>query len=384
MPDERSRQWVLTWTGLLTWAAIGLPFSLIWRHALRSGSGPLLIASAVAYAVFGIAYFLVTTRSRFSQDTGRRSFLLVIEIVSALVMTYSARTGFEPIFLVIVAAQLAYCMPIRAALLWAGLQNAALAWIYLHGGASINGVIQILVFVTFQGFALYTGYVAERESAQRMELARLNAELRSTQELLGESSRLAERTRISRDLHDVLGHHLTALSLALEVASHRTEGPGREEVERARSITRLLLADVRGVVSQFREDDSIDLVPALRALAEGIVRPAIRIEIGPDVRIADPAVAEALLRIAQEAVTNAVKHAKAPTLTLSLTNANGEIVFVARDDGLGAAATASRGHGLQGIRERVAEHKGRMLIDTKPGGGFGLEIRIPQASEGTG
>src|ERR1035441_4620479 len=169
----------------------------------------------------------------------------------------------------------------------------------------------------------------------------------------------------------------------LDRQTGRTEGPARADVERARSLTRLLLADFRGVVSQFRENDSIDLVPALRALAEGIVCPAIRIEIGPDVRIANPAVAEALLRIAQEAVTNAVKHSKAPTLSLSLATSNGEIVFSARDDGLGAARPP-RGHGLQGIGERVAEHQGRMLIDTKPGGGFRLEIRIPQPSEGTG
>ncbi|MEO7919768.1 MAG: sensor histidine kinase, partial [Thermoanaerobaculia bacterium] len=277
----------------------------------------------------------------------------------------------------IVAAQLVYCMPVRLALLWAGVQSAGFAFIYLHGHLSLGNVVQILAYLGFQGFALYTGYVAERESRQRLELARLNAELRATQELLGESSRLAERARISRDLHDVLGHHLTALSLALEVASHRTQGAGRDEVERARSLTRLLLADVRAVVSQFREDDSIDLVPALLALAEGIVRPAIRVEIGPGVRIANPAVAEALLRIAQEAVTNAVKHSKAPTLTLSLTTSDGEIVFAAKDDGLGAEKPRS-GHGLQGIGERVAEHRGRMAIDTKPGGGFGLEVRIPQ------
>lgn len=383
MPDVRPQRWTLTGAGLVTWAAIGLPYLLIWRDQLRSRPGTLMVASAAAYGLFGIAFLLGTTHSRFGQGSGQRLFLLAVETVSALVMVSSFRTGFEGIFLVIVAAQLVYCLPIRVALLWAGLQSAAFAAIHFHGHVSVGGVVQVLAYVGFQSFALYTGYVAERESSQRIELARLNAELRSTQELLGESSRLAERTRISRDLHDVLGHHLTALSLALEVASHRTEGPEREEVERARSLTRLLLADVRGVVSQFRENDSIDLVPALRALAEGIVRPAIRIEIGPDVRIANPAVAEALLRIAQEAVTNAVKHSKAPTLTLSLATADGEIVFSARDDGLGAAEP-SRGHGLQGIGERVAEHQGRMLIDTKPGGGFGLEIRIPQPSEGTG
>ena len=381
MSEEHPHGWTLTWAGLLTWAAIGLPFSLLWRDRLHSRPAPLMAASAVAYVVFGIAYILNTTNTRVRQSAAQRLFLLGLQTVSALVMISVLHTGFEAIFLVIVAAQLVYCMPVPTALLWVGLQSAAFAAISFIDGFSMGGFVLILSYLGFQGFALYTGWVAERESRQRIELARLNAELRSTQELLGESSRLAERARISRDLHDVLGHHLTALSLALEVASHRTEGAGRDEVERARSLTRLLLADVRGVVSQFRENDSIDLLPALRALADGIAPPAIRIEIGPDVRIADPAVAEALLRIAQEAVTNAVKHSKAPTLTLSLAMSDREIVFVARDDGLGSVEP-SRGHGLQGIGERVAEHRGQMRIDTKPGGGFGLEIRIPQTSEG--
>src|SRR5664279_5815659 len=115
MSEVRPQRWVLTWAGLLSWAAIGLPFFLIWRDQLRSRPGAFLVASAVAYALFGISYILATTHSRFSQGFGQRLFLLAAETVSALVMVYSLRTGFEGIFLVIVAAQLVYCVPIRVA-----------------------------------------------------------------------------------------------------------------------------------------------------------------------------------------------------------------------------------------------------------------------------
>src|SRR5204863_3220827 len=116
--------------------------------------------------------------------------------------------------------------------------------------------IQTTAYGGFAAFALYAGWVAEREARQRGELSLLYAELKSTQALLAESSRLAERARIARDLHDVLGHHLTALSLSLEVASHVADGKAKAEVERARSLSKLLLAEVRGVVSQFRDGEA--------------------------------------------------------------------------------------------------------------------------------
>ncbi len=75
--------------------------------------------------------------------------------------------------------------------------------------------------------------------------------------MLTESSRIAERMRISRELHDLVGHHLTALSLNLEVANHLVGGAAQEHVRQAQTVARLLLTDVREAVSQLREDATI-------------------------------------------------------------------------------------------------------------------------------
>ena len=91
-----------------------------------------------------------------------------------------------------------------------------------------------------------------RRPRSRHGLAAANAELEATRELLAQSVRLAERARIARDLHDLLGHHLTALSLNLEIASHKADGEARERIDTAQSVTKLLLGDVRGVVGALR------------------------------------------------------------------------------------------------------------------------------------
>src|SRR5690606_35509497 len=105
-------------------------------------------------------------------------------------------------------------------------------------------------YVGFTGFAFVTGLVARQQAQAREDQRRLNAELRATRALLAESVRVNERTRISRELHDLLGHHLTALSLNLEIASHLADGAAREHVGQAQTLAELLLSDVREAVSQ--------------------------------------------------------------------------------------------------------------------------------------
>src|SRR3546814_803222 len=118
--------------------------------------------------------------------------------------------------------------------------------------------------------------VARQQAQARDEQRRLNAELRATRALLAESARVNERTRISRELHDLLGHHLTALSLNLEVASHITEGKAHEHVGQAHTLARLLLSDVREAVSQIRGNDAIDMSATLLPLADNV--PGLRID----------------------------------------------------------------------------------------------------------
>src|SRR3546814_20906705 len=91
-------------------------------------------------------------------------------------------------------------------------------------------MLQSALYVGFSSFVFVTGLVAKQQVEARDEQRQLNSELRATRALLAESSRLSERMRISRELHDLLGHPLTALSLNLEGATHESIAQAQEHV----------------------------------------------------------------------------------------------------------------------------------------------------------
>jgi len=272
-------------------------------------------------------------------------------------------------------------MPVAYGIAW--LLGEALAMVpvfvaHVEGYGWFDSLLQSGLYVGFSSFTFITSLVAKDQADSREDQRRLNAELRATRALLAESSRMGERLRISRELHDLLGHHLTALSLNLEVASHLVQDKAQEHVRQAQSLARLLLSDVREVVSQLRADDEIDLRKALDALIEGLPEPVVHIEMAPDFNVDDPRRAQVLLRCAQEVITNTIRHARARNLWLSFEAAgDGTLRVRARDDGQGAEAVAP-GNGLSGMRERLAQFGGGLAIDTGRGRGFSLEAWMPR------
>jgi signal transduction histidine kinase len=215
-----------------------------------------------------------------------------------------------------------------------------------------------------------------QQAQAREEQRRLNAELQATRLLLAESARVNERTRISRELHDLLGHHLTALSLNLEVAGHLTEGRALEHVNQAHTLARLLLTDVREAVSQLRAGGAIDVASALRPLAENVPGLDIQMAIDEPLLLDDPERAQVLLRCTQEIITNVVRHAGARHLWIRLRRERGRILMNAHDDGRGASQVVI-GNGLRGMRERLVEYGGELSIDTRPQAGFKLHLALP-------
>jgi signal transduction histidine kinase len=244
--------------------------------------------------------------------------------------------------------------------------------------------ITLASILVWQAFAFCSGYLVVHERQASDELARANAELRATQELLAESRRLAERVQISRELHDTLGHHLTVLSLNLEIAKQVSEGKAKEAVEEAQAVTRLLLADVRGVVSDLREeraaDPGMDLRHALETLVAGTPSPQVHLAIADGVEVRDPARGHILLRCVQEAITNAARHARARHLWIEVAADGDGLALRVRDDGRGAREVRP-GNGLTGMRERVEGAGGRLEIDPGPGRGLALSAWLPTPAE---
>jgi len=362
--------------GLLTWALAGLPFLVTLPGRPALALDPKHLLWLLSYGIFGIAFWLTSWRGQPGRASTRHVWLLVVQTVAALLMIRFVCSGHEGALLAIVAGQLGWFLPLRRALPWATAQAALMAFIIAAASPAPITIRLMVTYLGFQALTLFACFFAASEARAREHLARINAELRATQTLLASSSRIAERERISRELHDVLGHHLTALSLNLEVAGHLSGEPARGHVRQAHALAKQMLGDVRGVVTTLRQAEPIDLTAALQALVGSITTPRIHLEIPPDLDIRDPMRAHTLVRCVQEIITNTVRHARASTLWISLVRTDGGIEVRARDDGRGAPELKP-GYGLLGMRERLEEVGGRLEIAAGPHTGFEIKASMP-------
>ncbi|MBN8799330.1 MAG: histidine kinase dimerization/phosphoacceptor domain-containing protein, partial [Stenotrophomonas nitritireducens] len=227
---------VLRLAGLFTWGLVSLPL-LYTQYAPAEGELPPSLGEATwllaAYLSFGVCYFWLTRGLSAGGHTSwyDRLALLVLTL-SGLAVSYLSVTGLGSILLMVAAGVIPWLLSRRVGIVWLVLSQLAVLPVYnlIMGLPLFEALLQSLLYAGFSMFIFVTSLVARQQTQAREEQRRLNAELRATRLLLAESARVNERTRISRELHDLLGHHLTALSLNLEVAGHITEGQAQEHV----------------------------------------------------------------------------------------------------------------------------------------------------------
>jgi len=209
---------------------------------------------------------------------------------------------------------------------------------------------------------------------------RLNIELRETREELAVAAVAAERERIGRDLHDILGHSLTAIAvkagLARRLLASDPAAAGTEigDVER---LAREALKDVRATASGYRE---VSLTAEL-GVAAGVLRAAgIRADLPATADDVDPDAREALGYVLREAVTNVVRHSGARTCRVVLHSRSIEIVN--DGDGVDRNPTAGTGAGLQNLADRMGAQGGSCEAGPGPDGGFVIRAGLPAAVPG--
>jgi len=129
-------------------------------------------------------------------------------------------------------------------------------------------------------------------------------------------------------------------------------------------------------VSEMQRDDMVNLEDALYTLIEGVPKPKIHLELPNDEMIMQPELAQVLLRVVQELITNSVRHAKARNLWISLTTSQDGLSLTARDDGIGTDKIAI-GNGLSGMSERLKQLGGDLEIESEAGAGFALRAWLP-------
>jgi signal transduction histidine kinase len=362
----RADKW-LDWAAFTTWVLVGVPtFVDLFAGELTAVRA---VAWTVMFVLFGAALFDCLRPGSISRS--RRVVMMVVQSLTGLTMMYVGVNGVAGAVLVIVAAEAAVTFSSRGAWIWMAAQTFGIAVVVRLLDSWSDTIALAGAYAGFQAFALAAMSLAASERAARESLSRANAELHAARFLLAENSRAAERLRISRDLHDALGHHLTALSLQLDVASRLASDPAAGHVQQAHAITRLLLADVRDVVSQMRGTGRIDLAQGVRALAREDGRLKIHLDMPETLPIDEPDRADALVRCVQEIITNATRHGDAANLWIRIAPQPDGIELHARDDGRGALHL-TWGHGLTGMRERFGELSGS--IDVTPGVDRGFEV----------
>jgi signal transduction histidine kinase len=198
-------------------------------------------------------------------------------------------------------------------------------------------------------------------------------------------ARAEERTRVARELHDTLLQSLTAIALQLEGASRDRHAPRelRAKLERSIESARASAADARRAIADLRASPSADkpLAQALSALARSFMSEtgvAVRVNATSDLAL-DRQTETELYRIAQEALTNVGKHARAKGVTLTLRRIKNSVRLVIADDGVGmkAAKVDGDGHGLRGMSERTALVGGSLAVASRRGGGTTVTVIVP-------
>lgn len=368
----------LRYLGLVTWGLAAMLLVLLPWLMSEPPDRQAALGWWSAAILFLLAYMHPALRHRPGAALWQRVLLLTVLSVAAFAVSYFTRSGIGSLLAMVVAAQLPWMLPAFMGVGWVVFLAMAFGvWIiFTPDGSWILALVFFLMNLGLTLFPFIASLLAMKQVHARAELRKLNSELLATQSLLAENTRVAERVRISRDLHDLIGHHLTALTLNLEAASHLSEGKGKQHVDQAASISRLLLSDVREVVSDMRRDGQVDLREALMMLAEGVPELNVHLDIPDQLSLTDPRRAQIILRCAQELITNTVRHASAANLWISLESGPDGLSLRTRDDGRGTPQLMP-GNGLNGMRERLKELGGRLDISTAPGHGFHVRAWMP-------
>lgn len=265
----------------------------------------------------------------------------------------------------------------------------------LHLGFSVGGVIGPLVGAAV---AVLIGLASRALTSEARERERLLAELLRTRQQLAETERaqgaLEERARLAREIHDTVAQGLSSIQMLLHAAERDTPEPGAGYLRLARETAADSLADTRQIIRELTPSQLDEgLAAALRRLAaDQARRSALRIDVRAEELVLPMAAQTALLRIAQEALSNAVRHAEASRVAIDLALTPPALVrLTVRDDGRGFDASTAEGverqpdsFGLQAMQERVEQLDGTLDVESAPGEGTTViaVLGLPRGEEG--
>ena len=245
------------------------------------------------------------------------------------------------------------------------------------------------VFIPLRFVVAWVAGYALRERAEQAEAAEERAaHAEREREAAARVAVAEERSRIARELHDIVAHAVSVMVLQVGAVRHKLSDAMAEDRDALRGVElagRKALAEMRGLLAAMRpEGEEAELVPqpgldGLDSLLDEIGRAGLPVELHVDGKpVPLPrGIDLSAYRIVQEGLTNALKHAHASDADVTVRYRPDELEIEVRDNGNGSATSDGLGHGLIGVRERVKIYGGKMSAGTAIDGGFVLSTRLP-------
>ncbi|MEU5128050.1 sensor histidine kinase [Streptomyces mobaraensis] len=314
----------------------------------------------------GYLYLLFGPRSGDGPHRGRLGVLAGLYVLSLLMVVTLGGPWLT--LLVYVSISSAVMLPVRQAARAIAVNAATVLGLGLLGGHADSGLFMVLTATLLGGGAM-TAVV---------QMGRTMRELREARAAVAQLAANEERLRLARDLHDLLGHSLSLITLKSELAGRMLPDRPEQAAQQVADIERVsrqALVDVREAVTGFRRPTlEGELAGARTALAAaGITVDLTRAGTGhPDLA---PDAEGALAWALREAVTNTVRHSGAHRCEVSLAESGDELRLTVTDDGRGPQCP--HGNGLTGLAERLALADGRLETGPGPRGGFRLSACVP-------
>ncbi|MGO4300147.1 sensor histidine kinase [Leifsonia sp. RAF41] len=378
-----------SWSGP-SWSGRGRPHGARWFAvivaALLQLPGLVIAARDATYDPVALGFTLLAFAASFVLLAARSHPGITVAVVAALCAPAIAVTTGPPFSAVPLAIAVVSAV-VRGARVWVWWTLAGFAVVgpvaaYLirsQPAAMIRPLIIALVLCLLVG----VGEALRNRGERYREVARTIAARR-------EAAAEAERLRIARELHDVLAHSLSQISVQAGVGLHLFDSrpeKARESLEAIKMTSGQALEEVRGVLGFLRGPDGYaarspepDLA-RIPVLVETYRKAGLGITYENDLMSTPSAAAQlALYRIVQESLTNVGRHAQATSVTIRLSEGDGWYVLTVQDDGRGLPADAesrTTGRGMLGMRERAELLGGRFEAQTPDGGGLFVEARIP-------
>ncbi|HOR15991.1 MAG TPA: histidine kinase, partial [Dermatophilaceae bacterium] len=340
----------MTWLGVVASAALNY----------RRGSVPLIWW---VLCVIVLVTFLALGGSTPRTSTRDRVLFTILTLSAVAACGVWGADLMSGVLLVLVAGVAGWVVPpkvsiplmlamtaILAFFMWTA--KSTVVWALLYGSLLFFASLMVSVVVREQAARRIAATVAAELEVANARLLGANDALRVAHGRLAEASKAEERLRISRDLHDGMGNQLTALSLQLDLIGRLVDGAAVTHLDQAKALTTELIRDTRGVVSQLR-DTRVSPRDKIARLARSMPRPQTSLDLTEALDEVPEPVAETVVRLVQEGLTNAARHADAEHAWVVVSCAPDGLRLQVRDDGRGAP-TLVPGNGLSGMAERVA------------------------------